>query len=53
MARQPEGPQLPEGHEPPLHRPVRPVASIVLFGVVALFYVVESSIFGGATTEPA
>lgn len=30
-----------------------PIASIVLFGVVALFYVVESSIFGGATTEPA
>jgi hypothetical protein len=28
-----------------------PVASIVLFGVIALFYVVESSIFGGAATE--
>jgi uncharacterized membrane protein len=30
-----------------------PVASIILFGVIALFYVVESSIFGGASTEPA
>ena len=30
-----------------------PVASIVLFGAIALFYVVESSIFGGATVEPA
>jgi TMEM175 potassium channel family protein len=29
-----------------------PVASIVLFGLIALFYVVESSIFGGATVEP-
>ncbi len=27
-----------------------PVASIVLFGVITLFYVVESSIFGGAET---
>ena len=27
-----------------------PVASIVLFGVIALFYVLESSIFGGAET---
>ena len=32
---------------------VSPVASIILFGVIALFYVVESSIFGGAATEPA
>jgi len=32
---------------------VSPVASIVLFGVIALFYVVESSIFGGATTSAA
>jgi len=30
-----------------------PVASIILFGVITLFYVVESSIFGGASTEPA
>ena len=30
-----------------------PVASIILFGVIALFYVVESSIFGGAAIEPA
>jgi uncharacterized membrane protein len=30
-----------------------PVASIVLFGLIALFYVVESSIFGGAAVEPA
>jgi uncharacterized membrane protein len=30
-----------------------PVASIVLFGVIALFYVVESSIFGGAATSAA
>ncbi|MGZ4319417.1 MAG: hypothetical protein ACXVRD_08845, partial [Gaiellaceae bacterium] len=30
-----------------------PVASIVLFGTIALFYVVESSILGGAATEPA
>jgi hypothetical protein len=29
---------------------VNPVASIILFGVIALFYVVESSIFGGAAT---
>ena len=28
-----------------------PVASIILFGVIALFYIVESSIFGGSTTE--
>jgi uncharacterized membrane protein len=32
---------------------VSPVASIILFGVIALFYVVESSIFGGASTAPA
>jgi uncharacterized membrane protein len=32
---------------------VSPVASIVLFGAIALFYVVESSILGGAATEPA
>lgn len=29
---------------------VSPVASIILFGLIALFYVVESSIFGGAET---
>ena len=28
-----------------------PLASVVLFGAIALFYVIESSIFGGATTE--
>jgi len=32
---------------------VSPVASIILFGVITLFYVVESSIFGGATTGSA
>jgi TMEM175 potassium channel family protein len=32
---------------------VSPVASIILFGMVALFYVVESSIFGGAAAESA
>ena len=32
---------------------VSPVASIILFGVIALFYVVESSIFGGAAAEAA
>ena len=30
-----------------------PVTSIVLFGAIALFYVVESSIFGSAAVEPA
>jgi TMEM175 potassium channel family protein len=29
-----------------------PLASVAIFGGIALFYVVESSIFGGATTEP-
>jgi len=28
-----------------------PLASVALFGAIALFYVIESSIFGGATTE--
>jgi uncharacterized membrane protein len=28
-----------------------PVASIILFGVIALFYVVESSVFGGPAPE--
>jgi len=32
---------------------VSPVTSIVLFGLIALFYVVESSIFGGSAIEPA
>jgi len=31
---------------------VSPVTSIVLFGLIALFYVVESSIFGGSAIEP-
>jgi uncharacterized membrane protein len=30
-----------------------PVASIIGYGVITLFYVVESSIFGGASAEPA
>jgi uncharacterized membrane protein len=30
-----------------------PVASIILFGVIALFYVVESSIFGGSAVSTA
>jgi uncharacterized membrane protein len=30
---------------------VSPVASVAVFAAIALFYVVESSIFGGATTE--
>jgi uncharacterized membrane protein len=30
-----------------------PLVSVAIFGGIALFYVVESSIFGGATTEPA
>jgi uncharacterized membrane protein len=29
-----------------------PLASVAIFGGIALFYVVESSIFGGAATEP-
>jgi uncharacterized membrane protein len=29
-----------------------PLVSVAIFGGIALFYVVESSIFGGATTEP-
>jgi uncharacterized membrane protein len=29
-----------------------PVTSIVLFAAIALFYVVESSLFGGTVTEP-
>jgi hypothetical protein len=29
---------------------VSPLASVALFGAIALFYVVESSIFGGTTT---
>jgi uncharacterized membrane protein len=28
-----------------------PLASVALYGAIALFYVIESSIFGGATTE--
>jgi len=32
---------------------VSPVTSIVLFGLIALFYVVENSIFGGSAIEPA
>jgi uncharacterized membrane protein len=28
-----------------------PLASVALYGSIALFYVIESSIFGGATTE--
>jgi len=32
---------------------VSPVTSIVLFGLIALFYVVESSILGGSVIEPA
>jgi uncharacterized membrane protein len=32
---------------------VSPLASVAVFAAIALFYVVESSIFGGATTEPA
>ena len=32
---------------------VSPVTSIVLFGLIALFYVAESSIFGGSAIEPA
>jgi uncharacterized membrane protein len=32
---------------------VSPVTSIVLFGLIAFFYVVESSIFGGSAIEPA
>jgi len=35
------------------HYPLFYVFHFYLFGVIALFYVVESSIFGGATTEPA
>jgi uncharacterized membrane protein len=31
---------------------VSPLASVAIFGGIALFYVVESSIFGGAATEP-
>ena len=30
-----------------------PLASVAIFGGIALFYVVESSIFGGAATEPS
>jgi uncharacterized membrane protein len=29
-----------------------PLASVALFAAIALFYVIESSIFGGAATEP-
>jgi uncharacterized membrane protein len=29
-----------------------PVASVAVFAAIALFYVIESSIFGGAVTEP-
>jgi uncharacterized membrane protein len=32
---------------------VSPLVSVAIFGGIALFYVVESSIFGGAATEPA
>jgi uncharacterized membrane protein len=32
---------------------ISPVASIILYGVITLFYVVESSIFGGAETVSA
>jgi uncharacterized membrane protein len=31
---------------------ISPLASVAIFGGIALFYVVESSIFGGAATEP-
>jgi hypothetical protein len=29
-----------------------PVASVILFGAIAIFYVLESSLFGGTATEP-
>jgi TMEM175 potassium channel family protein len=32
---------------------VSPLTSVAIFGGIALFYVIESSIFGGAATEPA
>ena len=32
---------------------VSPLASVAVFGGITLFYVIESSIFGGAATEPA
>jgi uncharacterized membrane protein len=32
---------------------VSPTASVILFGLIAVFYLVESSIFGGAQTERA
>jgi TMEM175 potassium channel family protein len=31
---------------------VSPLSSVAIFGGIALFYVVESSIFGGSTAEP-
>jgi uncharacterized membrane protein len=32
---------------------VSPLLSVAIFGGIALFYVIESSIFGGAASEPA